>query len=133
MRKNRKKKAAKKTQISGKYGTIEAMKDRLILVSTRAGIVLNIILWLVLVGKFGISSSRVPLHYNVVYGIDFSGSSWKVYTIPFTGLSILLVNHFLAGIIGEREKVFAYLLSFAIPAVQLLLLVAGISLVALNV
>jgi hypothetical protein len=108
------------------------LKDRLIFVSTLSAAILNIILWLILAGKFGFSGARVPLHYSVVYGIDFLGSARKIYEIPLTGAAAGLINFWLAGLLYEREKLFAYLLSFSSAVLQLILLAGALALVVLN-
>lgn len=107
-------------------------KDRLIFVSFILSAILNIILWLVLAGKFGWSGEKVPLHFNVVYGIDYLASTRHVYQIPLTGLFLLAVNTLLAAMIYSREKFFSYFLSFGSVAIQLILITAGMALVVLN-
>lgn len=107
-------------------------KDRLIFVSVVLSAILNIILWLALGSKFGWSEARVPLHFNVVYGIDYLGKSWEIYEIPLVGLVLLAVNTFLAAKLYLREKLFSYFLSFGSVAIQLILIIAGAVLFVLN-
>lgn len=107
-------------------------KDRLIFVSIILSAILNIILWLILGGKFGWSGEKVPLHFNAVYGIDYLASARQVYQIPLTGLFLLAVNTFLAARISSREKFFSYFFSFGSVAIQLILITAGAVLVVLN-
>ena len=111
---------------------MQMLKDRLIFVSLVLAVILNIILWLLLAGKFGFSSYRIPLHFNVVYGIDFLGSSRQIYEIPLAGLAVGLVNSFLAMQIYGREKLLAYFLTFSSLAVQIFLLAGAASLIVLN-
>ena len=108
-------------------------KNRLIFVSLGLGLTINIILWLMFAGKFGFQSQRIPLHFNVVYGVDFLGSSRQVYEIPLAGLFILFMNLFLIRLLPNTDKFVIYTLSFGAMFVQILLLIAGIALVRLNV
>ncbi|OGE76921.1 MAG: hypothetical protein A3C85_01275 [Candidatus Doudnabacteria bacterium RIFCSPHIGHO2_02_FULL_48_21] len=108
------------------------LKDRLIFVSVVFGIILNIILWLLLGGKFGWSAEKIPLHFNVVYGIDFLGSTRQVYEIPLTGIVLLVINSILAIKFYPRSKLFSYFLSFSALAMQAVLIVAATALIVLN-
>lgn len=107
-------------------------RDRLILISVVSGFAVNIILWVLLLIKFGVGNERVPLHFNIIYGIDLLGGSNQLYQLPLVGLVSLILNSFLAKIFYPLEKVFSYFLTFAAAAIQLILLVAAISIVILN-
>src|SRR3989344_1804670 len=113
MSQKRNKNATNRTQTSGKCGIIAVMKDRLIFVSTLGSVILNIILWLVVAGKFGLSRDRITLPYSAIYGTDFLGSARNIYLIPLAGLAVAAVNSWLAWATYRREKLFAYMLSFA--------------------
>ena len=107
-------------------------RDRLVLVSSIITFILNIILWLILLGKFGLSKELIPLHFNVVYGIDFVGKASKIYQLPGSGLIIFLVNSLLSALSFTKEKFLSYLLIFASMAVQFILLLAALSVFFLN-
>ncbi len=98
------------------------LKDKLILVSFGISLVINIILWVMVASKFGLSAEQIPLHFNVVSGIDFVGSSRNLYQIPGAGLLIFLINIWLARAIIAKEKLFAYFLGFGSLVVQLFFL-----------
>ncbi len=104
------------------------LKDRLILVSFLSGLALNIILWIGLLSNFGFAAKPVPLHFNIVFGIDFLGSSRKIYQLPGASLLILVLNFFLAKTIYQSEKLFSYFLSVAAAIIQVLLFLAALSL-----
>src|SRR3990167_33170 len=108
------------------------LRDRLILVSVVSGVLINIILWLVFAGKFGFSGDRIPLHFNVVYGIDFLGSARRIYQLPAAYLVILIVNFFLGRMIYDREAFFSYLLSFTAVFAQVVILASALALLILN-
>lgn len=106
--------------------------DRLFLISFGAGLLVNIILWAILFGKFQFSHEAIPLHFNPVYGIDLVGRSTLVYELPATGFVILLVNLFLGRWIYPSNIFFSYLLTMAAASIQILLLVAVLALTAIN-
>lgn len=106
--------------------------DRLILVSLGVGFFVNIVLWATLFSKFGFGREAVPLHFNVVYGIDLVGSSRKLYQLGLIGLLILILNAILAHILYSLHKLFSYFLIFAAASAQVLLLVAGLALTTLH-
>ncbi len=103
-------------------------RDRLILVSFGVSLAVNIILWIMVAGKFGWSSEPVPLHFNVVYGIDLVGSSRNLYQIPAAGLVIFLVNFWLARAVFSKEKLLVYFLGFGTLVIQAIFLLALIAL-----
>ena len=106
-------------------------KSTLILVSWFSGAFINIITWLVIAGKFGFSSEQVPLHFNIVYGIDFVGSARLLYQIPAAGLAILGLNTFLSKSIYQKNELFASFLIFVSLFVQVLLFVAALAISSL--
>lgn len=104
----------------------------MILVSELTAGLLNIILWLALYIKFGFSRELIPLHFNVIYGIDYVGKSFNVYQIPGAGLVILCVNLIFARIFFKIERVFGYFFMFASIGIQLFLLISALALIVLN-
>ena len=107
-------------------------KDRLIFVSTLLAAIVNSILWLVISGKFGWSAEKIPLHFNVVYGIDLLGPAWQLYVLPLTGAVLLGINFLLSAVLYPREKLYAYFLTNASLFVQAVLLVALVLIFAIN-
>ena len=110
----------------------EFLRDRLILVSLTSGAVLNIIIWILAISKFGYTQETVPLHYSVVYGIDFVSSSRQIYQLPAAGLVIWLVNAWLGRMVFQEGKIFSYFLIVGSVFGQLILLLALLTLVILN-
>lgn len=107
-------------------------RERLLLVSTVASLVINIILWLVLFGKFGLGKQPIPLHFNVVYGIDFVGKSYEIYQLPLVGAVIFLINIFLGQPLYKREKMLSRFLGLATLLVQVILAIAVWAILVLN-
>ncbi len=121
--------------LTGSRGNLlqsEFLRDRLILVSLTSGAVLNIIIWILAISKFGYTQETMPLHYSVVYGIDFVSSSRQIYQLPGAGLVIWLVNTWLGRMVFKEEKIFSYFLIVGSAFGQLILLLALLTLVILN-
>lgn len=107
-------------------------RERLILVSAGVTLTINILLWIVTFGKFGLGNELLPLHFSVVYGIDFVGSSRQIYELPAAALVILLVNFSLGILLYGFEKLLSYFLFFAAAIAQAFFLIALLALVILN-
>lgn len=108
------------------------LRDRLILVSLGGALLVNIILWIVVIGKFAGSKELLPLHFNIVYGIDFLGTSRQIYEVPLMGFVILVINFALGRIFFDSQKLLSYFLNFTSLFVEVILLVAVLALVAIN-
>ena len=103
-------------------------EERQILVSSGTAFLVNIILWIAVLGKFGLAGETVPLHYSIVFGIDLIGSSWRLYELPAAGLIILFINLWIASLLYDRQRLFSYFFTYTALCVQLLL---GIALAAI--
>lgn len=111
----------------------EFIQDRIVFISLAAAGILNIILWIVALSKFGLSGTRVPLHFNIVYGIDFIAPARNIYQLPGIGLLIFFLNFFLGKNLYSRAPLLSYFLTLNIGVVQIFLLVSLLALVVLNV
>lgn len=109
------------------------MRDKLILVSFGAALLVNILIWILTLSKFGTGSARVPLHFSIVYGINFLGPARQIYLLPLAGLLFILVNAGLARMLYDREKLLAYFLAVGSTVAQVILCLAALSLLAVNV
>ncbi|MDP3741072.1 MAG: hypothetical protein Q8R08_01975 [bacterium] len=113
------------------YFVSNFFRDRLILISGLVAFLVNIILWIWLAIKFGYSQDRIPLHFNLVSGIDFVGEARRIYELPLFGLAVILANLFLASNLYERERLFGYFLMVGAVVVQIIILIATSALVNL--
>jgi len=114
-----------------KFSKSDFFRDQLILVSVLFAILTNIVLWIVLLSKFRFDSDPIPLHFSIIYGIDFVGPGTRIYEISAAGLVIWFVNLILAKVVYKKEKLFSYFLTFSSFLVQILIFIAGLSLIAL--
>ena len=51
----------------------------------------------------------IPLHYNIHFGVDSLGPWWRIFTIPFLEILILVVNTIAAVYLWKRERVLSEL------------------------
>ena|SRR3990167_1431138 len=107
-------------------------KNKLILISESAAVLLNIVLWIALAGKFGLRNISIPLHSNVIAGIDLIGNSREVYELPAAGLVVIAVNFFLSRFVLEKGDIWKYFLAISAAFIQVLLLIAASLLLGLN-
>ena len=102
------------------------------MISLAGSALFNIILWLLLLSKFGSGSDAIALHYSVVSGIDLVAAANKAYQLPAAGAAVLILNLFLSRLFYDREQIFSYFLSWGTLLVQLFLGLAVVSLMFLN-
>lgn len=97
-----------------------------------AALLLNIILFVALAGKFGFGKDVAPLHFNIISGIDFAAAGWKVYQLPLAGLAILALNFWLARAFQPSNSFVADFLAFISLFCQIILLISASVLIILN-
>jgi len=104
-------------------------RNKTILFLVLLGLLFNLALWLILVFKIKPSLVLIPTKYNVLLGVTELGKWYQVYRLPAIGFLIYLVNLVLAGILYRNERLASYLLLGFATFVQVLILVAEITLV----
>jgi len=97
-----------------------------------AALFVNSILWVAILIKIHAENNPIPLHYNAFYGIQFVGPGLLFLQIPLVGLILLGLN----SIIGRRVYVYDRFLStvmcYGSALIQIILLLATISIIILN-
>ena len=97
------------------------------------GLALNLANWIVLWFFLRDSNQAIILHYNVYFGVDWTGDFQKTYLFPLSGLVLLLVNFFLALFCYlSKERIATHVLLMAGVILQLCLLVAVIGVIVIN-
>lgn len=110
-------------------------RDRLIQVAFSISLTINLFLWILLyftffpLREFG---DLVPLHYSIYFGIDLVGRWYKIFTLPFVGIFILFINLILSCSFYLKEKMISYFLSIATLFSQILLTIAGITVILIS-
>lgn len=81
-----------------------------------------------------LSESRpfIPLHYNVIFGIDRFGSWYSILWLPAIGFLSLWVNIIGATLSYHKEKLMSTLLFFGTLGVEFVLFCAMIFIVLVN-
>lgn len=49
----------------------------------------------------------IPLHYNIHYGVDWTGAWWQIFVYPVAGAVLCLVNTGVALFLVKREPMLA--------------------------
>lgn len=49
----------------------------------------------------------IPLHYNIHYGVDWTGAWWQIFVYPVAGAVLCLVNTGIALFLVKREPMLA--------------------------
>lgn len=93
---------------------------------------LNAVLWGVVLTKFNRASTTTILHYSVDVGIDYIGEGGRVLILPIIGLSLLLLNSLLGGLLYKTEPRLSWPLWAITPILELLLLLSVILLITVN-
>ena len=79
------------------------------------------------------TSEQAFLHYNILFGVDAIGESWKVFYAPFLGFFILIINALLGWILYRKDKFMAQILNFITCLCQIFIVIASFLLVFLNI
>jgi len=96
-------------------------------------LLINLFNWVWLWIQIPSGEEYLFLHYNILFGVDKIGNSWKIFYIPLLGLFILIVNVFLGWILFKKDKFMAQLLNFVALLCQLFIVIAVFLIVFLNV
>ncbi len=96
------------------------------------GLAINLTDWIIIAKNEVSANIPIPLHYNAYYGVDYLGDYKKIFVIPAVGLIIIFANIILSFLLAKKCKFASQLLIFIIPFIQILLMVATISIVLFN-
>ncbi len=107
-------------------------KDKIIVWGLFSALFLNLVLWTSI--YFQIPDSNLPsiLHYNIYRGVDFLGETGKIYFLPLMSLILIFINLIIADFFYKREKIISYIFVLSLPILTILLLIAGLNLIAIN-
>lgn len=127
-------------QFLDKLKTTPARKNKLVLISSIVGLVLNAFIWLIIYFKFyplvynlPEEQSFIPLHYNIYLGVDLFGRWQEIFYLPGIGLFILLLNTILALVLFNKKEILSYFLTVTSALLQLFLLLATIFVILINI
>ncbi|MFA6017599.1 MAG: hypothetical protein WCT28_03195 [Patescibacteria group bacterium] len=75
----------------------------------------------------------VPLHYNIHYGVDWTGMWWQIFTLPAMGIVFFLVNNGLAIFFLRRDAMLVNVVLIANIVLTAFLFLAMVFVVSLNI
>jgi len=78
--------------------------------------------------KINNAPETIALRYNVIVGVNEVGNRYELFKIPLTGLIIIVVNFILARVQKFDKSLLPFLASLVAITVNVLLLVAALSL-----
>lgn len=107
-------------------------RSRLVRFGLLFSFLLNVSIWLVLAWASQRLPDLMPLHYNIYFGIDQIGSWYQIFAMPLYGLVVLAINFFLGFVLFRFEKMISYVLIGGAFAIQILILMASISVLYIN-
>jgi len=94
---------------------------------------LNGLIWFWLLYNIGFQPDPVFLHYTILFGVDLTGPSSLVYSLPGLGLCLILFNACLGWFMYEKDEFVALISNTVSCVLHVFLLIATSILVFLNV
>ncbi|MBU1132379.1 hypothetical protein KKC32_04005 [Patescibacteria group bacterium] len=117
-----------------------ARKNKLLLISTGIGLVLNGLIWALIllklrpvVSHLPADQAFIPLHYNIYLGVDSYGRWEKLFLLPGAGILFWFVNSLFAAILFSKKEILSYFLSLTSTILQVFLLISTIFIVLINI
>ncbi len=108
------------------------LRNKAVFVAIFCGLLINGAMWIVVAINEISANIPIPLHYNAYYGVDYLGDYRKIFIIPAVGVIIICVDIILGVILSNKCKIASKLLFFIIPFLQILLMIATISIILFN-
>lgn len=103
------------------------------LIMLSLSLAVNILSWLWLVFQIKPQQEDIFLHYNVLFGVDYLGSWWKVFYLPIFGLLIFWTNMIIGWALFGKDKFIAQILNAVSLFCQIFIFISAALLVFLNV
>lgn len=97
-----------------------------------AAILANIFSWILVFLFFKKETFNIILHYNILSGVDYQGSSQKLFTIPAIGLLVIFMNSIISRVVSSEDKFVSYLLLSAALVGQIFAIIAVIAIILVN-
>lgn len=106
-------------------------KPNLIMLSL--ALLVNISTWVWILWNMRPQEEMIFLHYNILFGVDYVGEWWRVFSIPIIGLLIIFANFLIGWFLFHKDKFISTIMNAVSLFCQLFLLVTAALLVFLNV
>jgi len=100
-------------------------QEKIFLIFNSSTLILLIISCLYILIGVKSKNNEVPLHYNLIFGVDSVGSWKRLFLIPVTGFIILILNNFLANFFYKSGRRFIFIILISSSTlIQLILTLA---------
>lgn len=123
-------------RISGQHGRYTALfSTRMFKVTSMCALVLlcaavALPLWRLFPDLY--AQPVVPLHYNIHYGVDWTGRWWQIFTFPVLGLCAIFINIALALFFIQRDRLLTNIILVSNVLLAALFFAAEVFAVSLN-
>ncbi len=107
-------------------------RNRLLVSLFVTSLLVNVGIWVVLGVYIKPSDYPIPLHYNIYFGIDLTGSARNALHLPIIGLLVILINLILAYWFYLKDRLVSYVLSLATCAVQVFVAIGAVTVIYIN-
>ena len=98
-----------------------------------AFVVLSVVfpLWRLFPGLYG--EEIIPLHYNIHYGVDWTGAWWQIFVYPAAGAFLCVLNTAIALFLVKREPMLARVVLISTVILTAFLLCSTVFVVLMNI
>lgn len=108
------------------------LREKNYLIIFTATIIVNLTAWILVLFFLEQGKINIILHYNVIFGVDFKGSSEQVFIIPLIGLVIFFLNSIITTLVYKKETIIAYLLLSTSLVCQIFSIIAVVAIIMIN-
>lgn len=121
-----------KENLAGFRARYSLLSDNVIFWNLVASSGFLLLLLAIIVFKIKPGLANLPVHYNVLIGVDLVKPGWFLYQLPALGIVVLAYNLFLAKKFREFELFAAHILSLTSTAIIFILFLAAVSLTSIK-
>ncbi len=91
----------------------------------------GLLLWRLFPDMYG--KEVIPLHYNIHYGVDWTGVWWQIFVYPAAGALLCVVNAVVALLLAKREPMLARVVLVSTVVLTGFLFLSTIFVVLMNI
>ncbi|HNW96581.1 MAG TPA: hypothetical protein PKL20_01950 [Candidatus Paceibacterota bacterium] len=108
------------------------LQNQWVVASTSISLALILVIFGLLFFNIDISDQPYILHYKAIGGIDMFGGWLQIYSLGFVALLIFIFHLFLTKIFWLRIRTLSYFLLFSTPILEIIIIIATISIIQIN-
>jgi len=107
-------------------------QDQWVVASASISLALILVIFGLLIFNIKISDQPYILHYKAIGGIDMFGGWLEIYSLGFVALLIFIFHFLLVKVFWLRIRTLSYFLLFSAPILEIIIIIATISIVNIN-